>query len=151
MTGRGCQVHLTQAGEGPWSVPEQNNSNNPFGVFIRTPNVNELAARAEDLIIRPGGIVRHRELSLYKVGVCDPVGHLVRIGWPSRRMRTSQFNIATGAASWNMGRRSGKSFLASLNVCSSPGFSLLEMCRFLHDQVNGTGPWFACTRRLRNR
>ena len=25
MTGWGCEVHLTQAGEGPWSVPEHNN------------------------------------------------------------------------------------------------------------------------------
>jgi hypothetical protein len=25
MTGWGCEVHLTQAGEGLWSVPEQNN------------------------------------------------------------------------------------------------------------------------------
>src|SRR5215813_12764201 len=28
MTGWGCEVHLTQAGEGPWRVPE---NHNPFG------------------------------------------------------------------------------------------------------------------------
>ena len=36
MKGWGCEVHLTQAGTGPWAVPE---ANNPFGVFIRTPDV----------------------------------------------------------------------------------------------------------------
>jgi len=58
MTGWGCEVHLTQAGTGPWRVPE---ANNPFGVFIRTPDVDAIAARVEDLIIRPGGVLRHRE------------------------------------------------------------------------------------------
>jgi hypothetical protein len=67
MTGWGCEVHLTQAGDGPWSVPERNN---PFGV-----------------IIRPGGILRHREWGLYEVGIGGPDGLLVRIGWPSRLMQ----------------------------------------------------------------
>jgi hypothetical protein len=43
LTGWGCEVHLTQAGAGPWRVPEENN---PFGVFIRTPDVDAIAARA---------------------------------------------------------------------------------------------------------
>jgi len=84
MTGWGCEVHLTQAGSGPWSVPEENN---PFGVFIRTPEVDAIAARVDDLIIRPGGVLRHREWGLYEVGVCGPDGLLVRIGWPSRLMK----------------------------------------------------------------
>jgi hypothetical protein len=50
MTGWGCEVHLTQAGTGPWRVPEEHNS---FGVFIRTPDVDAIAARVDDLIIRP--------------------------------------------------------------------------------------------------
>lgn len=58
MTGWGCEVHLTQAGTGPWSVPAEHN---PFGVFIRTPEVNAVAARVDDLIVRPGGVLRHRE------------------------------------------------------------------------------------------
>ena len=53
MTGWGCEVHLTQAGTGPWRVPAENN---PFGVFIRTPDVDAIAALADDLIIRPGGV-----------------------------------------------------------------------------------------------
>jgi hypothetical protein len=80
MTGWGCEVHLTQAGDGPWRVPEDNN---PFGVFIRTPDVEAIAARVDDLVIRPGGILRHREWGLYEVGICGPDGLLVRVGWPS--------------------------------------------------------------------
>ena len=80
MRGWGCEVHLTQAGTSPWRVPE----NNPFGVFIRTPEVAAIAARMDDLIIRPGGILRHREWGLYEVGISGPDGMLVRIGWPSR-------------------------------------------------------------------
>ncbi len=80
MTGWDCEVHLTQAGAGPWRVPE----NNPFGVFIRTPSVDAVAARVDDLIIRPGGVLRHREWGLYEVGINGPDGLLVRVGWPSR-------------------------------------------------------------------
>lgn len=83
MKGWGCEVHLTQAGEGPWNVPAQNNPYNPFGVFIRTPDVDEIAARGDDRIIRIGGILRHREWSLYEAGVSGPDGLLVRIRWPS--------------------------------------------------------------------
>ena len=80
----GCEVHLTQAGEGPWSVPEDHN---PFGIFIRTPDVDAIAARVDDLIIRPGGILRHRDWGMYEVGICGPDGLLVRIGWPSHLMK----------------------------------------------------------------
>jgi hypothetical protein len=83
MTGWGCEVHVTQAGEGPWRVPELHN---PFGVFIRTPEVEAIAARVDDLVIRPGGVLRHREWGLYEVGLAGPDGMLVRIGWPSRLM-----------------------------------------------------------------
>lgn len=80
MTGWDCEVHLTQAGAGAWRVPEHN----PFGVFIRTPHVDAIAARVDDLIIRPGGVLRHREWGIYEVGVAGPDNLLVRIGWPSR-------------------------------------------------------------------
>src|ERR1700722_17002262 len=80
MTGWDCEVHLIQAGTGPWRVPDENN---PFGVFIRTPDVDAIAARVEALIIPPGGILRHREWGLYEVGIRGPDGMLVRIGWPS--------------------------------------------------------------------
>lgn len=83
MTGWGGEVHLTQAGSGVWRVPEHN----PFGIFIRTPQVDAVAARVEDLIIRPGGILRHREWGLYEFAVNGPDGLLVRIGWPSRLVK----------------------------------------------------------------
>lgn len=85
MTGWECEVHLTQAGDGPWQVP----ANNPFGVFIRTPHVDAIAARVDDLIIRPGGVLRHREWGIYEVGICGPDGLLVRIGWPSESMKAT--------------------------------------------------------------
>ena len=83
MKGWGCELHLTQAGQGEWRVPEEHN---PFGIFIRTPNVAAIAARVDDLIIRPGGVLRHREWGLYEVGIAGPDGLLVRVGWPSALM-----------------------------------------------------------------
>ncbi|WP_425230792.1 glyoxalase [Sphingomonas sp.] len=84
MTGHGCEVHLTQAGDGPWRVPDHN----PFGIFIRTPEVHAIAGRVDDLVIRPGGVLRHREWGMYEVGLGGPDNLLVRIGWPSRLMPT---------------------------------------------------------------
>ena len=81
LEGWGCEVHLTQAGDGPWRVRTENN---PFGVFIRSPDVDAIAARVDDLIIRPGGALRHREWGMYEVGIAGPDGLLVRIGWPSQ-------------------------------------------------------------------
>jgi hypothetical protein len=83
MTGLGCEVHLTKAGNGPWRVPDEHN---PFGVFIRTPEVDAIAAKVDDLVIRPGGVLRHREWGLYELGIRGPDGMLVRIGWPSKLM-----------------------------------------------------------------
>lgn len=83
MRGWGCEVHLTQAGSDPWRVP----AHNPFGVFIRTPDVEAVAARVDDLIIRPGGVLRHREWGLYEVGIAGPDNLLVRVGWPSNLVR----------------------------------------------------------------
>lgn len=85
MNGWGCEVHLTQAGEGPWRVSAEHN---PFGIFIRTPNVAAIAARVDDLVIRPGGILRHREWGTYEVGIGGPDNLLVRIGWPSSLIKT---------------------------------------------------------------
>ncbi|WP_305098313.1 glyoxalase [Croceibacterium aestuarii] len=79
MTGWDCEIHLRPADPPPWDVP----ANNPFGVFIRTPHVAEIAARMEDRVIRPGGVLRHREWGLYEVGLAGPDDLLVRVGWPS--------------------------------------------------------------------
>ncbi len=37
----------------------------------------------EDRVIRPGGVLRHREWGLYEVGLAGPDNLLVRVGWPS--------------------------------------------------------------------
>lgn len=87
ITGWDCELHLVQAGTGDWRVPAINNS---FGVFIRTPDVDAIAAKVDDLIIRPGGVLRHREWGLYEVGIAGPDGLLVRVGWPSRLIRGSE-------------------------------------------------------------
>ena len=84
MTGWGCEVHPTQAGSGSWRVPAEND---PFGVVIRAPEVDAVAARMEDLIIRPGGILRRREWATYEVGIEGPDNLLVRVGRPSKLMR----------------------------------------------------------------
>ncbi|MEM7661872.1 MAG: glyoxalase [Pseudomonadota bacterium] len=86
MAGWDCEVHLTQAGDGPWRVPEENN---PFGVFIRTPHVDAIAERADEFIIRPGGILRHREWGMYEVGINAPDGLLLRVGWPSHLVESA--------------------------------------------------------------
>ena len=71
---------------GEWPL-ERAGTHNLFGVFIRTPEVDAIAVRLDDLIIRPGGALRHREWGLYEVGVRGPDNLLVRIGWPSRLMK----------------------------------------------------------------
>lgn len=85
MEGWGCEVHLTQAGGGAWRVPAENN---PFGVFIRTPHVEAIAAHVDDLVIKPGGVLRHRDWGIYEVGIAGPDNLLVRIGWPSSLIKT---------------------------------------------------------------
>lgn len=79
MRGWECEVHLTQAGRERWRVPVDN----PFGVFIRTPEVDAVAALVDDLVIRPGGVLRHREWGMYEFAVNGPDDLLVRVGWPS--------------------------------------------------------------------
>lgn len=79
LTGWDCEVHLRRGDPPPWDVPE----NNPFGVFIRSPHVAEIARLMDDCVIRPGGILRHRDWGLYEVGLAGPDNLLVRVGWPS--------------------------------------------------------------------
>jgi len=80
LRGWGCEVHLSQAGRGAWAVRAEAN---PFGVYLRTPEVAAIAARMEAHVIRPGGVLRHREWGLYEVGIAGPDGLLIRVGWPS--------------------------------------------------------------------
>jgi hypothetical protein len=79
LRGWDSEVHLRRGDPPPWDVPK----NNPFGVFIRTPHVDEIARLMVEHVIRPGGVPRHREWGLYEVGLAGPDGLLVRVGWPS--------------------------------------------------------------------
>ncbi|MCW5693092.1 MAG: glyoxalase [Pseudolabrys sp.] len=83
LRGWDCEIHVAQAGDGPWRVPDAN----PFGIFIRTPEVEKIAAQVDDLVIKPGGILRHRDWGMYEVGINGPDNLLVRIGWPSELMK----------------------------------------------------------------
>ena len=79
LTGWDCEVHLRRGDPPPWHVPE----NNPFGIFIRTPHVDRIAELMDEFVIRPGGILGHREWGLYEVALNGPDNLLIRIGWPS--------------------------------------------------------------------
>lgn len=81
LEGWGAEVHL-QPVEPGWIEAGRN----AFGLFIRTPQVDEVAARVPELIIRPGGTLRHREWGMYEFAVNAPDDLLVRVGWPSRLM-----------------------------------------------------------------
>jgi hypothetical protein len=83
LTGWDCEVHLRRGDPPPWDVP----ANNPFGVFIRTPHVAEIARLMDAHVIRPGGVLRHREWGLYEVAFNGPDNLLVRVGWPSALVR----------------------------------------------------------------
>ena len=83
LTGWDCEVHLRRGDPPPWDVPE----NNPFGVFIRTPHVDEIARLMDDRVARPGGVLRHREWGLYEVAIGGPDNLMIRVGWPSHLAR----------------------------------------------------------------
>ena len=85
LTGWDCEVHLRRGDPPPWDVPE----NNPFGVFIRTPHVDEIARLMDDRVARPGGVLRHREWGLYEVAIGGPDNLMVRVGWPSHLVGTA--------------------------------------------------------------
>ena len=77
----GAEVHLTDAVEG-WVIPGQN----PFGVYIYTPDVDGLAAKARDDILGHEKSPTHKEWGMYEFALNGPDDLLVRIGWPSRLM-----------------------------------------------------------------
>ena len=86
LRGWDCEVHLRRGDPPPWDVPE----NNPFGVFIRTPHVDEIARRMDEYVARPGGVLRHREWGLYEVALGGPDNLLVRVGWSSDLVRSQK-------------------------------------------------------------
>lgn len=82
--GQGAEVHLQTAVEG-WVVPGRN----PFGIYLYTPRVDELAAIARDRIIGSAEAPEHKApehkpWGMYEFALNGPDDLLVRIGWPSR-------------------------------------------------------------------
>jgi len=75
--GKGGEIHLTIAVEG-WLVPGRN----PFGLYLYTENVDELAASLGDLVMhRP----ENKLWGMYEFALSDPDETLVRVGWPTKK------------------------------------------------------------------
>ena len=68
LTGWDCEVHLRRGDPPPWHVPE----NNPFGVFIRTPHVDEIARLMDEYVARPGGVLATASGASTKSRSADP-------------------------------------------------------------------------------
>ncbi len=77
--GFGAEVHLTAAVDG-WLIAGRN----PFGVYLYTPRVDELAALAADAILEAGKRPEHKPWGMYEFALNGPDDLLVRIGWPTR-------------------------------------------------------------------
>jgi len=77
----GGEVHLQPAVEG-WLTP----GSNPFGVYVYTPRVCDLAAAMCLETAEPGRVAEHKPWGMYEFALNGPDDLLVRIGWPSRLM-----------------------------------------------------------------
>ncbi len=75
--GQGAELHLNDAVAG-WLIPGRN----PFGLYLRAENVDELAAALGDLVLHPA---REQPWGMYEFALSDPDETLVRVGWPVRR------------------------------------------------------------------
>ncbi len=80
--GNGWQLHLTNETPEGWLVPGQN----PFGLYLYTARVAEIAERVRDHILEPEKAPTHKHWGTYEFALSDPDETLVRIGWPSRLM-----------------------------------------------------------------
>jgi catechol 2,3-dioxygenase-like lactoylglutathione lyase family enzyme len=76
--GRGAQIHLQPAVEG-WLVPGRN----PFGVYLYTEQVDDLAREFADDILNSRS-PEDKPWGMYEFALSDPDETLVRIGWPTR-------------------------------------------------------------------
>jgi hypothetical protein len=75
--GSGCELHLTAVVE-DWLVPGRN----PFGVYLYTARVDELAVLMQPEILEPGRRPEHKPWGMYEFALNGPDDLLVRIGWP---------------------------------------------------------------------
>jgi catechol 2,3-dioxygenase-like lactoylglutathione lyase family enzyme len=75
--GHGGHLHLTTTVPG-WVSP----GTNPFGVYLYSREVDQLATQFQDEIIGATA-AGHTEWGMYEFAASDPNGTLVRVGWPS--------------------------------------------------------------------
>ncbi|HEV7313810.1 VOC family protein [Sphingopyxis sp.] len=78
--GKGWQLHLTNESGPTWPKRDQN----PFGLYLYSERVDELAGRVRDAILGPVKAATHKPWGMYEFALSDPDETLVRIGWPSR-------------------------------------------------------------------
>lgn len=78
---QGAQLHLNAAIPAGWVVPGQN----PFGVYLYTDTVRELAREFPGEIIEKNA-PEYKPWGMFEFALSDPDGTLVRVGWPSRLM-----------------------------------------------------------------
>lgn len=84
----GATIHLQPAVPG-WVVPGRN----PFGVYLSTPHVDQLAEAAGNAILGTVKAPRHTEWGMYEFALNGPDDLLVRIGWPSRLLRAPGMDV----------------------------------------------------------
>jgi hypothetical protein len=79
---QGREIHLTEAAEG-WLIPGRN----PFGLYLYAENVDELAERMGELVLRPP---EDKPWGTYEFALSDPDETLVRVGWPTKLRAQAQ-------------------------------------------------------------
>jgi len=79
--GGGGDIHLTKAVGGRVAK-----GRNPFGLYLYTEDVDAFAARFPGEIIEKDR-ASHKPWGIYEFALSAPDDTLVRIGWPSRRMK----------------------------------------------------------------
>ncbi|OHD08841.1 VOC family protein [Sphingopyxis sp. RIFCSPHIGHO2_12_FULL_65_19] len=77
--GKGWQLHLTNESQPTWPERDQN----PFGLYLYSERVDELAEAVRERILGPEKAPTHKPWGMYEFALSDPDETLVRIGWPS--------------------------------------------------------------------
>jgi catechol 2,3-dioxygenase-like lactoylglutathione lyase family enzyme len=75
--GKGGYLHLTSATPGWLS-----SRSNPFGLYLYTDDVDQLAGEFAGKILEPQG-PENKPWGMYEFSISDPDQTLIRIGWPT--------------------------------------------------------------------
>jgi catechol 2,3-dioxygenase-like lactoylglutathione lyase family enzyme len=73
----GAEIHLQPTVDG-WLIPTRN----PFGLYLYTKAVDELAANFQGEILG-NGLPEKKPWGMYEFALSDPDETLIRIGWPT--------------------------------------------------------------------